>query len=162
MRAATLAIFIRPFHIPQELVGGKSAPDISPVSLALLGATVGVKLVLWFFCRQVQSSSAHALATDHKNDVFSNALTLGFVVLAAKQWAPADQLGAIIIALIIITNWVQEGMAHVHALTGRAASPHFIQRIVFAALHHSPLIAEIDTVRKNSKSHGLIVFIQLE
>jgi len=49
------------------------AVDITSLDLVLLSSVIIAKLMLWIYCDSVQdSTSADALAQDHKNDVFTN------------------------------------------------------------------------------------------
>ncbi|KAI9360710.1 hypothetical protein BD770DRAFT_419147 [Pilaira anomala] len=82
--------------------------DLSPLSLALLAANIIIKGILWIWCLTIKgSSSVKALAQDHENDVVFNIASTLFplaAVWAKKPWI--DPVGAIILSLYIIYEWV--------------------------------------------------------
>lgn len=103
--------------------------DLSLGAIILLGINIVVKAILWFWCSKIKgSSSVDALAHDHENDVvFSIASTIFPVVgkmkrtalMAHRNWADRfplgiylkmpwlDPLGAIILSIYIIYEWMQ-------------------------------------------------------
>ncbi|KAI7894659.1 uncharacterized protein EV154DRAFT_536459 [Mucor mucedo] len=93
--------------------------DLSPISIALLVANIVVKGILWFWCLSIKgSSSVRALAQDHENDVVFNIASTLFPVIAV--WAkmpPLDPIGAILLSLYIIYEWVT-------VLLGNPRVPH--------------------------------------
>ena len=114
------------------------------------------KLVLYLICRVHPSTSAQTLATDHLNDTFSNSVALLFSSIGTHYWKPADPIGAIIISVFIITNWIIEvcgrfgccfglivdpltciyvfqGSEHIRRLGGLAASPALLQQLTLCA-----------------------------
>ncbi|KAI9475814.1 MAG: hypothetical protein EXX96DRAFT_486259 [Benjaminiella poitrasii] len=82
--------------------------DLSPMALALLGANIFIKGALWVWCMTIKgSSSVQALAQDHENDVVFNIASTIFPVLAVWAKLPwLDALGAILLSLYIIYEWV--------------------------------------------------------
>lgn len=56
--------------------------DLGPVALALLGANILIKGVLWLWCMTIKgSSSVQALAQDHENDVVFNIASTIFPII---------------------------------------------------------------------------------
>jgi divalent metal cation (Fe/Co/Zn/Cd) transporter len=122
------------------------------VDLALLLATVFIKLVLWLHCRTVHARTSNvtvgALAQDNKNDVLSNTLAIaaaGATQLRASLWI-CDPIGALLISLYIIYTWVQTAIEQVQMIVGRSADPAFVEVVREMAETHDPSIS-LDVVR---------------
>ncbi|ORZ21097.1 hypothetical protein BCR42DRAFT_459179 [Absidia repens] len=83
--------------------------DLSTGALILLGANILIKAILWFWCAKIKgSSSVDALAHDHENDVvFSIASTIFPVVGIWAKMPWLDPVGAIILSIYIIYEWMQ-------------------------------------------------------
>lgn len=78
----------------QRLVDGPTEPDLSTLTIVLIGVTVAAKLLLFLYCRQFSASpSAQALSVDHFNDSISNALALGFALWSTNGFVQADAIG---------------------------------------------------------------------
>ncbi len=56
-----------------------------------------MKFVLFILCLRVKTPSAKVLATDQRNDIFTNAIGLGFALIGHYWWKFVDPLGAILI-----------------------------------------------------------------
>lgn len=130
--------------------------DMGPAPISVMAVTIVCKAVLSFFCYRMKNPTLHAMAQDHRNDVFSNIVALVCGILAAKalngsikakELVVIDPVGAILISLYIIFCWLKQLREQVRNLSGYAAEPEFIQKITWLTLHHSPLIQKIDTVR---------------
>jgi hypothetical protein len=64
-----------------RLLKPSEAPVVIPRSgLAIMWTTIGVKLVVWIFCRKFKSDSVRALAQDAENDILFNFFSLIFPV----------------------------------------------------------------------------------
>jgi len=90
-------------------------------SLMLLISSIVLKLALWTYCRQFTSSpTAMALAEDHRNDVLSNGMALGALIIASTLhgvvWV--DPLGGAIISIYIIGSWYDIGIEETNKLLG--------------------------------------------
>ncbi|KAI8344681.1 hypothetical protein BC941DRAFT_478251 [Chlamydoabsidia padenii] len=83
--------------------------DLSTGALVLLGSNIVIKALLWFWCATIKgSSSVDALAHDHENDVvFSIASTIFPVVGIWAKMPWLDPVGAIILSIYIIYEWMQ-------------------------------------------------------
>ena len=86
-----------------------------------------IKFLLWLFCRRKKlvskSSLVAALASDHRNDVFSNSVALVAAYLASINdgflWY-CDSIGAILISAFIIYDWhgsLKDAMQQVVGIT---------------------------------------------
>jgi divalent metal cation (Fe/Co/Zn/Cd) transporter len=96
--------------------------NMSTLTISILLLAIIVKLVLWFYCSMIGkiSSSAAALAQDHRNDVLSNT-----VAVATSLWAHhmpvfwyVDGVGAILISMYITASWLATGKEQVERLVG--------------------------------------------
>ena len=77
---------------------------------------VFLKFCLWVYCRQfTHSPIAQALAQDHINDVYSNAIALVVIFIASylPHLSYLDPAGAICISLWIIWSWYSTGKEEV-------------------------------------------------
>lgn len=135
-------------------LASESGPRLDGVTggtFAVLGAVVATKAVLWAIGSALRrhSESAAALATDHRNDTLSNALSAAVLAVAtsvpALWWA--DPVAGIAAALLIVGTWAEVGGRHVRQLTGVVAPPEVVSRIAFLAAHHDDRIRFVDTVR---------------
>eukprot|EP00123_Amoebidium_parasiticum_P003396 comp146874_c0_seq1/m.49282 comp146874_c0_seq1/g.49282 ORF comp146874_c0_seq1/g.49282 comp146874_c0_seq1/m.49282 type:complete len:178 (-) comp146874_c0_seq1:572-1105(-) len=111
-----------------------------------MSATVVCKALLHLYCRRIPTPSAQALATDHLTDSVSNLGSIGFALISVHLWAPADAIGAILLAIYIIYNWWQQGWDQAKGLSGRSADGPFLQTLTWIAANHDPRILAVETV----------------
>jgi divalent metal cation (Fe/Co/Zn/Cd) transporter len=80
MFTATLQLVVETI---QQLVTGETHVVITAFTLAIIAVTVVVKFFLWVYCTSIstKSSSVHALAVDHRNDVFTNMFGMTTAIL---------------------------------------------------------------------------------
>lgn len=86
------------------------------------------------------------LAQDHRNDCLSNTIALLCAYSAQKWWIYLDPIGAILVAVYIAVTWYRTGREQLLMLSGRSASPGFINRIIKVCIGHDERINFIDTV----------------
>ncbi|CAO3657063.1 unnamed protein product [Mucor hiemalis] len=137
--------------------------DLSPIALFLLGSNIVIKGLLWIWCASIKgSSSVQALAQDHENDVVFNIASTIFPVLAVWAKLPwLDPVGAIILSLYIIYEWVIVLLENVRRLTGQAASLDDIKQLTYMAWRFSSKIVAVDTVRAYYVGDRLLVEIDI-
>ncbi len=99
---------------------------------------------MYFLCKRVRNPTVQALAVDHRNDVVSNFVTLIFGLLGTYVYAVIDPIGAILLALYIIVNWVFVGYEHLQNLVGHTANRRFISMLTWMAANHHPRIETVD------------------
>ncbi|KAI8968558.1 hypothetical protein BDF20DRAFT_897051 [Mycotypha africana] len=136
--------------IKKLTMGADAEPiDLSIPSLSILGVNIVVKAALWGWCARIKgSSSVRALAYDHENDVvFTIASTLFPLVGSWVGWHWLDPLGAIILSLYIIYEWMGVLIENIRRLTGQAASADDIKQLTYMAYRFSKKIEAVDTVR---------------
>lgn len=79
-------------------------------TLAVLLTTIGLKFVLWMYCRKVSGSEAvNALSVDHRNDVISNLFGVSTALLGYHYRWWIDPLGAVLISLYLMFIWARTG-----------------------------------------------------
>ncbi|CAO3638294.1 unnamed protein product [Cunninghamella echinulata] len=137
--------------------------DLSTGALILLGVNIIIKAILWFWCATIKgSSSVEALAQDHENDVvFSIASTI-FPVVGIWAKAPwLDPVGAIILSVYIIWEWMVVLLENIRRLTGQAASADDIKQLTYFIYRFSPKITAVDTVRAYYNGDRLLAEIDI-
>ncbi|PSR72556.1 hypothetical protein PHLCEN_2v11549 [Hermanssonia centrifuga] len=118
-------------------------------SLIAVGAALGVKLALFFYCLSYRkaSSQVHVLWEDHRNDLFINGFGLLMSAGGSKLKWFLDPMGAIIIAAGVILAWGFTVYRQFGLLAGKSAPHDFIQLLIYKAITFSDDIEQIDTVR---------------
>lgn len=130
-----------------KIIEQSAEPDISIPTIAIIAATILIKMILFVYCRQVKKPSTDALAQDHRNDVLSNFFALGFGYVGYKVWSNADPLGAILISLYIVVVWYKTAREQIRGLTGHTACPVMLQKLLWVCMNHDSRIQFIDTLR---------------
>ncbi|KAF1807481.1 cation efflux family-domain-containing protein [Mucor lusitanicus] len=137
--------------------------DLSMSALIILGVNVVVKALLWFWCTTIKgSSSVEALAYDHENDVvFTIASTLFPLVGNYMGWNWLDPVGAILLSIYIIYEWMGVLIENIRRLTGQAASADDIKQLTYMAYRFSKKITAVDTVRAYTMGERLLVEVDI-
>ncbi|KAG1122135.1 hypothetical protein G6F42_011766 [Rhizopus arrhizus] len=134
--------------------------DLSTSALIILGVNVVVKALLWFWCTTIKgSSSVEALAYDHENDVvFTIASTLFPLVGNYMGWNWLDPVGAILLSIYIIYEWMGVLIENIRRLTGQAASADDIKQLTYMAYRFSK---KITAVRAYTMGERLLVEVDI-
>lgn len=140
-----------------KIIENSANPDITTGTIAIIAATVVIKMLLFLYCRHIKSPSTNVLAQDHRNDVLSNAVALGFGFLGFKVWRNADPLGAILISIYIFLGWYRTGRQQIRDLTGHAACPLILQKLLWVCMTHDSRIQFIDTLRAYHFGYNILV-----
>ncbi|KAI0005537.1 CDF-like metal transporter, partial [Russula compacta] len=129
--------------------GGKDLNQFHIPSVVAVGAALGVKFLLFLYCysSRSRSSQVEVLWEDHRNDLFINSFGLLMSAGGSKLAWYLDPLGAIVIALVVITAWTRTIYAQFELLAGKSAPHDFLQLIIYKAMTFSDDIEKIDTVR---------------
>ena len=130
-----------------DIASGSLDSHINGFSGSIIAFTIILKGILFLICFRVDSPSVKALATDHRNDFASNIAALLFGLLGTYAWKYFDPIGAILLALYIIINWVLVGREQMMNLVGYRANRRFTSKIIYIALQHDKEILKVDTVR---------------
>lgn len=149
----------------EKLVNG-TAPeeiDLSFTAVMILGVNVIVKGILWAWCASIKgSSSVEALAYDHENDVvFTVASTLFPLAGNWMGWNWLDPVGAILLSIYIIYEWMGVLLENIRRLTGQAASADDLKELTYMAYRFSKKITAVDTVRSYYIGDRLLVEIDI-
>ncbi|CAO3642804.1 unnamed protein product [Cunninghamella blakesleeana] len=137
--------------------------DLSMGALILLGVNIVIKAILWAWCATIKgSSSVEALAQDHENDVIFSIASTVFPVVGIWAKAPwLDPLGAIILSVYIIWEWMVVLLENIRRLTGQAASADDIKQLTYFIYRFSPKITAVDTVRAYYNGDRLLAEIDI-
>lgn len=133
-------------------------PSVIAVCCAFL-----TKLVLFFYTWILKDkySQIDILWQDHRNDLMINGFGILTSVGGAKLAWWIDPMGAIIISLIVSTNWLRTAFTEFLLLVGVVASVEMQQLITYVCCTHSPLIKQIDTVRVYHSGPRLIAEVDV-
>lgn len=131
----------------EEIATNSANPNINFFSGAIIGLTIVLKGILFVLCVKVDSASVQALATDHRNDVASNIATLIFGLLGTYVVGVLDPIGALLLSIYIIVNWVLVAREQMINLIGHRADRRFISKITYIAKEHNEKILQVDTVQ---------------
>ncbi|KAI9323321.1 hypothetical protein BX666DRAFT_1885717 [Dichotomocladium elegans] len=123
--------------------------DLDPLSIGILVSNIIIKGLLWLWCRSIKgSSSVAALAQDHENDVVFNVASTLFPVAAVwAKWPWLDPVGAILLSVYIIYEWMVLLLGNIRRLAGQAASPDDLKQLTYMAYRFSSKVLAVDTVR---------------
>jgi len=151
MGMASLQIFTSAVQrLLNDAEDGSSSVNMDIASTVILASTIVIKGLLFLYCRVVASYSqlVGALADDHRNDVATNAIGITAALLTGYMsglwWC--DSVGAMVLSLFIIVNWIVSGKSQIDGLIGRSASPQLIGQLTFLTAHHDPRIMRVDKV----------------
>ncbi|KAK9381065.1 cation efflux family-domain-containing protein [Kockiozyma suomiensis] len=104
----------------QRLYSGSREPvKLGLPSFSIMSMAVVLKLFAWLWCRSINSSAVQALAQDAMSDIVFNLLSIFFPVtgyLLGFWWF--DPLGALLLSIYIIYQWVETTFEHIRNLTG--------------------------------------------
>ncbi|KAK4057955.1 hypothetical protein OIO90_001174 [Microbotryomycetes sp. JL221] len=124
--------------LAQENTGPAKIP---PVGLAVMGATILVKFVMWAWCRSIRNSSVEALTQDAENDIVFNLFSMIFPYAGQLlHWRVLDPIGGLLLSIYIIIEWIETLIDNIVKLTGRRALPQEHQRVAYLLTRFSPLI----------------------
>lgn len=140
------------FEAGRQLVVGSSSspPGIHsdwPWLVGIMGSASLSKLLLFLYCSSFSNDIVSAYASDHFFDVVTNLFGLAAALLGQALLSWMDPGGAILLALYTMQNWGKTVLENVNSLTGRSASPEYLQKLTYLCWNHHPEIILIDTVR---------------
>ena len=137
-------------------------PNINLFSGLIIALTVLLKGILYILCQQSSNPSVKTLAVDHRNDVVSNLATLIFGLLGTYVYKLLDPIGAILMAIYIIINWIIAGYVQVKNLVGRTAKRRFLNMLTWIAANHHKSIEAVDTVRAYTFGVNYLVEVDIQ
>ncbi len=148
-------------NVVQSLFATPESPELGILSIAFVSAALVTKLCLFLYCRLLADPSAHVLALDQRNDILLNSAGLTLGLLADKVHPLFDPIGAIFIALIILSSWSSTVLEHCQLIVGKCADPVFLKRITYIAMTHEPRILQVDTCRAYHAGSKVIVEVDI-
>jgi cation diffusion facilitator family transporter len=131
------------------------------VSIALVTLVIFIKFCLWMYCRKSEVPTVCALAQDHLNDVFSNALGTACGLCGYYFFDYLDPIGAFIIGIMIMMTWASTGLENIRLMTGRSADPELLSTFTYVAYTHDARIQAIESVRAYHVSNRVIVEVDI-
>ncbi|ORX69425.1 cation efflux protein [Linderina pennispora] len=147
----------------QALLSSRNEPNQLSLydGICVLAALVA-KIGLFFYCYTLREyNSAHVLMTDHRNDVFVNSFGLTMAIIGKHLWPWMDPVGSLIIALMILSSWVEEAWDQVKLIVGISADPHLLQILTYTAITHDPRIDKVDRVVAYHSGSKLFVEVDI-
>uniref|UniRef100_A0A6B2LA69 Uncharacterized protein n=1 Tax=Arcella intermedia TaxID=1963864 RepID=A0A6B2LA69_9EUKA len=159
MFTATGELLIR--SVERIIDPGAISLSFDYISIALVALIIVIKFVLWLICRRADTPSVQAIAQDHINDVFTNAVGIFCAVLGYYFWPLLDPVGGLLLGLFIMVNWAGTGIENVKLMSGRSADPEFLSVVTQLAVDHDPKVKAVDTVRAYFVSNRMVVEIDI-
>ncbi|PRT53261.1 Metal tolerance protein 4 [Wickerhamiella sorbophila] len=147
----------------ERLLGDKGAlVEITFPSFLIMVVTVLVKVVLYYLCRNVQSSAVQALALDAVTDVMFNTFSIIFPLAGHlfHSWR-MDPLGALFLSVYVVKSWGGTAMEHIDNLSGAAASPEDRQQLLYLCMRFSSNIRYITAFNAYHAGDKLMVEVDL-
>jgi len=136
-------------------------------TIAIIGFTIGLKIILYLYCRFVSgydiqgSEAVKAMALDNRNDIITNAFGLGMAYGAYHYEWWLDPTGAIVIGVYICYIWLGNGYGQAKQLSGPSASKEFLCALTYLAYNHHPAVVGVDTVRAWNLDYKYLVEIDI-
>ena len=129
-----------------SLVAHEIPEKNTTTTIAIMGTTIGIKLVMAIVYYCIGHPITKTLAEDHRNDVLTNALGL-FMYWGSDQLAWwMDSTGGIILSLFIVFSWSMNAYENAKMMMGESAPPEIIRALTYIAAHHHPLIMNVEQV----------------
>lgn len=132
---------------------GKGKPEsdghLDVIPLVCVGVAIVAKSTMFVYCFLLRRYPVCAIfMLDHRNDIIVNSFGLLCSIVATKfdvVWF-LDSVGAISIALLILTSWVSTAFEHMWLLVGKTAPQEFLNKLVYVSVTHDERIHKIETV----------------
>ncbi|KAJ5073935.1 metal tolerance protein c3-related [Anaeramoeba ignava] len=144
----------------QHLIGKKTKVEFGVYPFVVLLFTVGVKLILYIWCRFSKRSVIRILSKDHRNDVFSNLVGVIMAEMATKYYWRMDFIGEMTIAFMILLTWITLIYKNIFNLIGVSAPPELFNRLTFLALKHHQAILAVERVQ--TLKFGSKYFVEID
>ncbi|RYP20846.1 hypothetical protein DL765_002580 [Monosporascus sp. GIB2] len=143
----------------QKLLPLEGEPEmLSFTAIGALLATIVLKGIIGLGCLRIKTPQVQALVQDCKTDVFFNTLSLLFPFIGQKAhiwWF--DPAGAALLSLFIIYDWGQTCFENITRLSGEAASPHLLHKLMYLAYRFSPVVVGFKSIKAYHAGNGIWV-----
>lgn len=130
--------------------GGAAGGDLelSAVAVAIMLGTIVVKCGAYVICKNIRNSSIQALVEDAKTDIVFNAFSLVFPVLGVYfRLGWVDALGASVLCLYVIFQWLLIVFEHIDHLSGSHASKGEYQQVLYLIMRFTDEILKVKNYR---------------
>lgn len=132
------------------------------ISTAIMVVTILVKVVCYFWCKSIKSSSVAALAQDALVDVVFNTFSIIMPVLGYYfQLYWFDPLGALLLSIYIVVQWSYTCFEHIIHLTGKSADIDDQRVILYLCSRFAEKIHKIKTLNCYHVGDSLNVEVDL-
>lgn len=121
-------------------------PDANIPTLAILGASITVKIIVMIVCIKQNTTNSKVLALDQRNDIITSVVALICVYIGDHYWKFADPIGAICVCTCIAFSWFWNAVEQIPMFIGRRAKHEHERRIQALALKHDERIKFIDHI----------------
>ena len=128
------------------LVGHEPPEKNTTTTIAIMGTTIGIKLIMAIVYYCIGHPITKTLASDHRNDVLTNAVGLFMYWGSNKLAWWMDSAGGIILSLFIVFSWSMNAYENAKMMMGESAPPEVIRSLTYIAAHHHPLILNVEQV----------------
>ncbi|TGJ83536.1 hypothetical protein E0Z10_g5241 [Xylaria hypoxylon] len=144
----TVAVELLIESIRTLAAGARESEPLQVVPLAFVGTAILAKSSLMLYCLFYRRyPSVHVFYIDHRNDIVVNSFGLTLSIIGNRVAWFVDPIGAIIIAVLILSSWLSNGFEQVWLLVGKSAPQGFISKLIYLAMTHDSRILKVDTCR---------------
>jgi len=130
-------------------------------SIGIVTGIIVVKFGLWLYCRSSKVATLKAIAMDHRNDIFTNAVGIFCGVLGYYFYNDLDPIGGLLLGLFIMYTWFNTGIENVKLMMGISADPNVLSMLTYIAYTHDDRVVAVDTVRAYHVSERIIAELDI-
>ncbi|OUQ78319.1 cation diffusion facilitator family transporter [Flavonifractor sp. An100] len=148
-----LAILLMGFEVGKSSLDALIHPSqvsVTPISLVILVAAIGVKFWMFLFNRalgrRLHSAAMEATAADSLSDMASTSVVLISALASGLTSLPIDGLAGMLVALLILKTGFEAVKDTIDPLLGRPMDPDLAADIDELATGHSPILGIHDLV----------------
>lgn len=127
--------------------------NYSPITFAVLGISVLVKLYMFLYNRavgkKIDSSTMHATAMDSISDAISTGAVLVSAVIAIFTDFNLDGFMGLVVAGFIVVTGFESAKDTIDSLLGEPPSPEFVQEIEAMVLSNNDIVGVHDMIVHN-------------
>lgn len=138
------------------------ATTLPNVAIFAMLITVIVKGIIGLGCLRFKTTQVQALVQDCKTDVIFNTLSLTFPLIgkAAGIWW-LDPVGAGLLSLYIIYDWMSTCLENVGRLTGIGVDDHVLKKMIFLAYRFAPVVDSYKSLTAYHAGDGIWVEVDI-
>lgn len=134
----------------KQLFAGDTGVSIalSKTAISIMVGTIASKYAAYEICKHVNNSSVRALVEDAKTDIVFNVFSLIFPVIGLLfniWWI--DALGAAVLCLYVMTQWIKISFEHIGHLSGLSASKVDYQQVLYLIVRFTERISKVKNYR---------------